>query len=82
MKLSKTQALLLAQAAKHHGKFYVCFGHEGRKKFGRRAIDAANKLVELGMAEKVSCDHGYKYTPGWGITGHYYDMVFKVKGSQ
>ena len=78
-KLGKTEQRMLAEAARHDGRFCAQHGREGKHTFGSRDIAAANKLVARGMAVRIDSNEHYLYgRPGQGIIGRCYSHVFKV----
>ena len=76
-KLTKTQQALLDRAT-IDGRFGVDHGTERRRPFGGREIEAANGLVALGLAERISSHHSTIARSGRGVIAHVYSHVFRL----
>ena len=83
MKLTKTQTLLVQEAAANPFRRMVAESYcgtgadGGRVRGGDRRANAARGLVKDGLAERISCDQSRLYRNGNCV--HVYSSLYKVK---
>lgn len=79
MKRAEIQSELVRRAIENpHHVVSVDWGYWGKRRYGRRQIDAARKLVAEGRFALVCSTSDQLYKHRYGVNGRAYSTTFKL----